>query len=468
MMADETKQLTMHGLSRTANIVACVVAGVMTFVCPQASGAGDIAPGKTKLREDYYRLIDSDPAAARACRDQYMALVNQAPSSRPLFSYIIGAQWPGTLDEEKFRSHKGKFPQLNACQVMVNAGSDILKIEPSKKALKAQGADYTGSGSLEEVIRHPLYKKMLGMPCRVFLFWAHGGEGRYLHAKPMSAEQKAALHREFFEFTKHLLTEYNNSGKTFLIGNWEGDWLAGGEKAGENGDLKPERIRCFREWLDVRTKAIDAAKAAVPHKNVSVHSYLEVNLVEGARTKGVKRLVNSVLPYSHVDYVSISSYEFQGFHQWPEPKSEGNLRQIVFDNLNYVENQLPPRDVSGKRVFIGEIGYTLEEIAKKQKITIEQAKTEQARLALIQARVNIEWGTPLWLWWATYSSHEGTFGLVDNSTGAKSLLLGQLGIYYQWAGDFTRRYQQQTGFPPSSEGFRRQAMEQLSRQISQL
>lgn len=450
------------------NIRALVCSGILFSGAALSFSQDSGTLEKEKLRTEYYSLIGSDPVAARKARDRYMELVNVPNAKPPFFSFVIGSQWPSPLDENKFPSHHGKFSQLEACQIMVDAGSDILKISPSKKALEEQGIPYSGSPSLDEVIQTPFYTQLLGLPFRVMLFWAHGAEGKYLQNKNMSAQDRDSLYQEFHKLTKHLLTQYNGTGKTFLIGNWEGDWLAGGYKIGHNADIPEEKLRSFREWLDVRTRAIDDAKASTPHQNVEVYSYLEFNSVKSARIKNFKRLVNSVLPFSRVDFVSLSSYEFQGFHSWPEPKTEANLKGIIGENLDYVESMLPPRDIVGKRVFIGEIGYTWEEITKKQNITLDQAKTEQARIALIQAKVNMEWGTPLWLWWATFSSFEGTFGLVDNTTGAPSLLYDELKAYYGWAAEFTKRYQTEHGGLPAPEVFRKAAMEQLDRQIARL
>lgn len=446
-------------------IAAALLSGSATAFSAEAAGTNG---EKDALASEYYRLIESDPQAARQARDAYMAIVNRPGSRPPFFSYILGSQWPTALDESKFPSRRGKFPQLQACQKMIDAGSDILKIAPSVKALESQGVEYDGPASLGDVLRTPFYRKILDLPYSVMLFWAHGQDGQFLYHKRMTPAQRESLYREFFDMTVFLLTQYNNSGKTFLIGNWEGDWLAGGYGIGHKVDLPGDTVEKFLDWLDVRTRAIDDAKAATPHENVGVYSYLEMNSIRCAFEKGVKRLVNEVLPRSRVDFVSLSSYDLQGFHSWPEPKTEDNLKPLAVRGLDYVESMLPPRDVPGKRVFIGEIGYTLEEIAKKQSIGIEEAKKEQARLALMQAKVNIEWGVPLWLWWATFSSHEGTFGLADNQTDQPSLLYLELQKYYTWAKSFQASHKENGGGASLNGAFRAAAIQQLEKQIAAL
>lgn len=452
-----------------ARIIRTVISAVLLAGAAAPFCAGQAAADKEALAAEYRRLIESDPAAARKARDRYMELVNAPGAKDPFFSFVIGSQWPGTLDEWKYPMRKGKFPQLQACTTMIEAGSDILKIVPSARELERQGIAYDGPGTLDDLVQTPFYTRIFDLPYSVMLLWAHGAENKFLYHKTMTEAQREGLYREFYELTKHLLTQYNNSGKTFLIGNWEGDWLAGGYEMGHKSDIPDDKLQTFRDWLDTRTRAIDDAKASTAHNNVNVYSYLEVNSVRCAKEKNLKRLVNQVLPYSGVDFVSVSSYDAQGFHSWPEPKTADNLRPLVFNSLDYIESMLPPRDVAGKRVFIGEIGYTWEEIAKKQGISIDDAKKEQVRLALIQARVNLEWGTPLWLWWATFSSHEGTFGLVDNATDEPSPLYLELREYFRWAKDFTAAYGASHGGakPPFAE-FRTAALAELDRRIAAL
>lgn len=387
----------------------------------------------------------------------------------PFFSLVLGSQWMGGLSAGQpiAASLADKEPLHEAWRIMGGIGSDIVKISIAKKEIAKQGQDATGCDSLADVVRHPHFKRLFDQPYRVMLLWAHGGREGW-HTKRMSNAEKASLRKEFFDLTQHLLSEYRGTGKTFLIGNWEGDWMAGGQSVGNDADLEPKRIEAFQEWLDIRTDAIDAAKAGMPADGVAVYSYLEVNHVTRARVEGRKRLVNTVLPRSRVDYVSLSSYEMFGYGLWRKPRDESTIRPLIVETLDYVEKQLPPRDVPGKRVFIGEIGFTLDEIERKQKLSPEQADREQARLALIQAKVSLEWGVPLWLWWSIFDSKDGTFGLVHQATGRRSALFGELRTYYEWATGYVRRHEQTHGSLPARDEFRKAAVGQLNRQIRRL
>lgn len=431
----------------------------------------DVNARKARLRDDYYRLIDSDPAAADTCRKEHAALVNSDSPPAPFFSFMIGSQWVGGLSPGQpiADSLRDKVPLHEAYRVMEEIGSDIVKLCLSSKELTKQGHDDKGYETIDKAVGHPHFRKVFDGPYRLMLLWAHGGREGW-STKAMTAAQKAELHREIHSLTVYLLTTYRGSGKTFLIGNWEGDWMAGGKSAGDKNDLEESRIQAFGEWLDVRTKAIDDAKAATPHDGVQVYSYLEVNHVNRARTKGRKRLVNTVLPRSRVDFVSVSSYEMQGYGSWPSPRTEATLRPMAVPNLDFIEANLPPRDIPGKRVFIGEIGFTIEEIMKRQKLSQTAAEKEQARMALAQAKVALEWGAPLWLWWSIFNSNDGedSFGLVDQPTGRRRPLLRELHTYYQWAGRFVEAHERDHGRPPDQEAFRGPATAQLGRQIKRL
>lgn len=388
----------------------------------------------------------------------------------PLASVLIGSQWIGGLsgDQPVAPALRDKVPLHEAYRIVGDAGCDIVKVALAAKELAKAGHDTTGYETMDKAVRHPHFKEVFDRPYRVMLLWAHGGREGWA-SKQMTAAQRAELGRELRDLTAYLLTEYRGTGKTFLIGNWEGDWMAGGKSAGDKNDLDPARIAAFAAWLEVRTRAIDEAKAATPHEGVAVYSYLEINHVERARTKGRKRLVNTVLPRSRVDFVSVSSYEMQGYGAWPAPRTEATLRQVAVPNLDFIEAHLPPRDIPGKRVFIGEIGFTVDEIMKKQKLSRGAAEREQARLALIQAKVALEWGVPLWLWWSTFDSNDGhdTFGLVHQATGRGRPLLAELSTYWRWAGECAER-EAAGGGPPDQQRFRTAAIAQLERQIQRL
>src|SRR6185436_13791911 len=72
----------------------------------------------------------------------------------------------------------------------------------------------------------PNCRAVLNMPFRRIVAWAYPlsnpdapfQDGNY------TATEAGNDYREIYDLTRYLLTDYNNSGKTFYLGHWEGDW----------------------------------------------------------------------------------------------------------------------------------------------------------------------------------------------------------------------------------------------------
>ena len=157
------------------------------------------------------------------------------------------------------------------------------------------------------------------------------------------------------------------------------------------------------DWLNIRQKAVDDVKAQTQVTNVQLYHYTEVNLVQKA-LKGGHCLSNDVLPYTHVDYVSYSAYDTTIPHQ-------GDVKAALHEALNYIESKLPPKTgIDGKRVFIGEYGFPLENN------TTPEIQAQYSRDVCLAA---LEWGCPFVLYWEMYCNeikegkHRG-FWLIDD------------------------------------------------------
>ncbi|WDE96674.1 hypothetical protein PQO03_01665 [Lentisphaera profundi] len=391
--------------------------------------------------------------------------------SETLLSQLIAPQQPHALKREELNPKiHGNTPPLlwTSRHATQDLGSDIIKLSLSDKTLQKQGFTVEKNISLSEIAKHTVIKQSLDLNYSLAFFWAHG-KTLFKYYNPAKNE---AIYQEFFEFTSYLLKNYNDSGKTFMIGNWEGDWLMGAKHLQKNEDISQEQIQKMINWLNIRGKAIEDAKNAVAHKNVNVYFYAEVNLVRMSRTSGSKRMTNSVLPHcKHLDYVSISSYETQNITAWRRPHTEKSLKSDLYTDLDYVENLLAPRPgLKGRRVGIGEIGYPLVHVMNTYKVSEAKAEIIQARLALLSAQVNLEWGTPFWLWWGIHHNEENNlkkysdhkfkgFGIIDQATGQKTRLWHEFYDYNKWAN---------TQNTSNSKRFRKNAITWLKSRVHKL
>ncbi len=336
---------------------------------------------------------------------------------------------------------------VETAQATLDLGSNILKIKLSRDY--GQGP-YPGVvpnpaiRSLRDLARdEPSFRRVLDMPFRHYLFWTYSfSAGWWDHG--FAPKDSEAEYREIYDFTRYLLTAYNRSGKTFLLGHWEGDWyLHPGYDPKQDPD--PQTVQGMIDWLNTRQRAIEDAKRDTKHANVEVYQYTEVNLVQKAM-RGGHTLTNDVLPKTTVDYVSYSSYDsLQG---------EGEtLRTGLRKALDYIETKLPAKPgLAGKRVFIGEYGFPAQSVA---------AETQSARSRdVIQA--GLEWGCPYILYWEMYNNEvkdgqQVGFWLIDDK-GRKQPVYHLMHGFLEKAKTYTTEFQKAHKRPPTEAEYRQQAL----------
>ena len=299
---------------------------------------------------------------------------------------------------------------VESAKAILEMGSNILKISLATSSYNI--ADRPKYSNLTALIRDdPSFSKVLDMPFSYYFFWARSHAN---WADGYSASERTDDSTQISDMTRYLLTKYNNSGKQFFVGHWEGDWylLTNYDPTYIPSDT---RINGMIQWYRCRQNAVDEAIRITPHSNVEVFTYCEVNRVVDAMS-GLKRVVNKVLPFTNVDYVSYSSYDAQ------------NLGQVNYNNvLNYLESYLPNRPlIKGKRVFIGEMGRAAYDL-NSSKSQHESVNRENIRKAL-------SWGVPFVLYWEMFNNEvpngiQRGFWLIDNKNEKWPLYLTYQNYY---------------------------------------
>ena len=284
---------------------------------------------------------------------------------------------------------------VESSKAILDMGSNILKISLSTGSYNITGRSYSSITSL--VRDDPSFSEVLNMPFTYYFFWARSNSN---WADEYSNAERLEDSIQIADLTTYLLTKFNNTGKQFYLGHWECDWYLL-----PNYDVtyvpSDSRLNCMIQLYRTRQNAVDEAKRITSHSNVEVYSYCEVNRVVDAMN-GLRRVVNYVLPYTNVDYVSYSSYDAQG------------LNQTEYNNvLNYIEGNLPPRpQIIGKRVFVGEMGRCSYDLSSSKTLH-ESVNRENIRKA-------IYWGAPFVLYWEMYNNEisngiQKGFWLIDNT-----------------------------------------------------
>lgn len=251
----------------------------------------------------------------------------------------------------------------------------------------------------ELVVNEPSVRHVLEMDFKVICLWAYSlrGEEFSLNGAPS--------YNEIYKLTKTLLQRYNNSGKLFLLGHWEGDWaLLPGYNASLS-EIPSDKKKEYLAWVKNRQAAIEAARRDVAHNNVWVAHYVEVNRVSDYVDLGHERIVNGVLPEVTIDAVSYSVYD-AGLSDLPR-----NL-----DTIAGKARFTPYLDgVMEKKVFIGEFGFPIRNKAG----TIIRTPEQQNNQSMAILEQGESWGVPLAFYWQLYNNEtcdngaEAGFWLID-------------------------------------------------------
>lgn len=117
-----------------------------------------------------------------------------------------------------------------------------------------------------------------------YQFWMYSVANPNPLDRDWTEEMVRAEYNETKEWAVHMLETYSGSGKAFMAGNWEGDWMLMGASGcrGKDGkfnmtcDPTPEVIRRMVQWAQIRQQAIQDARHEVNAANVTVCEPLQL------------------------------------------------------------------------------------------------------------------------------------------------------------------------------------------------
>lgn len=369
------------------------------------------------------------------------------------YNYILGTQAIGG----HYQHGKGN-RLLEQAQQIKDMGSNLLKLSLARGAAPNYGsveAARKAKTTLEYVQGSPGLQQALDMDFTFYQAWVHSFTDANWRDGVSMAEARL-YYEEMYALTAWLLKRYSGTGKVFMLGNWEGDWLLLGAQKRE-ADPAPTAVEGMIAWMKIRQLAIDNARVAVAHKDVEVYHYIEVNLVKKAMA-GRASIALSVLPQANPDLVSYSAYE--AIKQSPEPDL-ASIRQPLEQTLAYLDAQLPPKKglPFKRRVFIGEYGYHAD---KSKPLTVKQQYMKSR--FVMQSAVALD--LPFALIWQMYNNEYAKNGtskemsLIDES-GRKRALYALHQTYLADMQAFVVRSCRETGTLPGREAFRAKALEVL-------
>jgi hypothetical protein len=329
---------------------------------------------------------------------------------------------------------------VEQAEQLVRMGSDIVKF-----SLSPSSPDSEGQSLVSRARDSADHARLFDMPFRHYFMWVSAP------TKPKGYWKKGAnqeLDRQEYEevhaLTRYLLTRYEGTGKTFYLGNWEGDWLLLGTGQHGTNNPPPEAVLGMRSWLNARQQAVDDAKRVTPHKDVDVFFYVEVNRVRDAmrdKPDSNVRLVNAVLPHvAAIDYVSYSSYDAQNLS---EPELVKTLDYIVAHTPTNKAAAIP-----GRRLFIGEYGF-----GGGKRTPEQQGEPTRAYIARL-----LRWGSPFILFWQVYNNEKGNFFCLIDAQGKETPCYDLHRRFLAASRVRVAEFKQRTGRLPTDDEFTKLAL----------
>ena len=242
------------------------------------------------------------------------------------------------------------FLDEGADQVLAT-GTKVIKLYLTPKRYPWNSSWPKDLHRLVQVAQSPYFKSVFAKPFSTYILTAYAlGRPEHYWTAGVTAEQKADETRQFYELSKYLLKTYRGTGKTFVLQHWEGDWALRHDapKAYDAAYLPtPVAVQGMIDWLNARQAGIVQARREIGPSDVHVYGATEANRLEDSMV-GKPGVANSVLPFTTVDLVSYSCYNFL------------DTTERLAKAVDYLAAHLPATAIFGRNphsVYLGEFGY---------------------------------------------------------------------------------------------------------------
>ncbi len=283
---------------------------------------------------------------------------------------------------------------------ILSLGSRVIKVwfygkrHEHPDGMYPYNSKWPSAKSLVEGAEAPYYRELFRKPFATYIMvvTALGRDDGYWR-NDITDEQKKDEQRQFYELAKHLLTQYQGMGKTFVLQHWEGDWMVRGNFDG-NAEPTPQALANMIEWLNARQAGVNQARKEVGQRGVHVYHACEVNRVVQSMRDGFPNMVNKVLPHTKLDLISYSAWDSATEH-YADPN-------VLRDALDFIAVHAPDSpDFGNRNVYIGEFGVP------ENLYSLEQIQTAIPNAV----RTGLGWGCPYIVYWQLYCNE-----LKDPST----------------------------------------------------
>jgi len=225
-------------------------------------------------------------------------------------------------------------------------------------------SDWENVDDLVEGAKAPYWTAVFDKPFTTYIFCVTSlGRKDDYWVDGISDEDARDETKQFYELTKHFLTTYQDSGKTFIFQHWEGDWMTRARHetwSDDNVDPSQFVFDNMVKWLNARQAGVNKAREEFGQNGVHVSHAAEVNRVVRSMLEGRPNMVNKVIPFTNVDLVSYSAYD--ALFAVIEGKDD-----LLGPAINFIKENLPPSAAhADNSVYLGEFGVPENDFTQEQ------------------------------------------------------------------------------------------------------
>ena len=295
--------------------------------------------------------------------------------------------------------HTSKHYLDEGADVIQELGAKCIKVyltldtEKPSPAVYPHGSEWPKCATLADLADSPPFQRLFARPFETYVMTTFRAGKSASYWKTKFTDQDAAdEEKELYDLGCFLLKKYNDTGKTFVIGNWEGDWAVR-EAFEAKVDPKPEALANMTAWFQARQRGVDRARAEVRATNVHVLHAIEVCLLRRGMEDGAPCVANQVVPKVRPDMVSYSCWELQ--------EKPDEMRKA----LEWLAKLTPDKAPFGDRnIFLGEFGSP------------ENVFPPAKQKSMIEGSIHVaqEFGCPYAIFWAVHCNEAKTEPVLKN------------------------------------------------------
>ncbi|MDR1789641.1 MAG: twin-arginine translocation signal domain-containing protein [Opitutaceae bacterium] len=276
--------------------------------------------------------------------------------------------------------------------------------------------------SLAQLARHPYYEAAFALPFSAFALEVYpvnaNADARRAGFDVSPDSDWDAEERGIYELARHLLEAHRGREVTFILQNWEGDWMfRGGARkhwTAKNFGAAEVGLRAdtMVNWFAARQRGVERARAAVAGSKCRVLHAVEVNKVFDSLA-GLPTLCTHVLPRVRVDLLSWSCYDGMRTGDDSAEFSAVGIWQGV-EILRHCAKTTTLTDARGRsQVMLGEVG--VPEMRMLKRLGAEKAR--RATLAVLDGchAAGFALGMPWMFYWELFCNE-----LTDAAKAARA------------------------------------------------